>query len=56
MFIARKIKITINCDDEELRKQQYKFIRDSQYAQYQGLNRCMGYLMSGYYANYMDIK
>ena len=56
MFIARKIKITINCDDEELRKQQYKFIRDSQYAQYQGLNRCMGYLMSGYYANSMDIK
>ena len=56
MFIARKIKITINRDDEELRKQQYKFIRDSQYAQYQGLNRCMGYLISGYYANAMDIK
>ena len=56
MITVRKIKLTINCDDEELRKEQYKFIRDSQHAQYQGLNRCMGYLMSGYYANAMDIK
>ena len=56
MITVRKIKLTIICDDEELRKQQYQFIRDSQYAQYQGLNRCMGYLMSGYYANAMDIK
>ena len=56
MITVRKIKLTIVCDDEELRKEQYQFIRDSQHAQYRGLNRCMGYLMSGYYANAMDIK
>lgn len=56
MIIVRKIKLTINTENEELKKEQYKFIRDSQYGQYQGLNRCMAYLMTGYYANCMDIK
>lgn len=56
MLTVRKIKLMIVNDDEEKRNEQYKFIRDSQYAQYLGLNRCMGYLMSGYYANCMDIK
>ncbi|AQS18270.1 transposase [Clostridium beijerinckii] len=51
-----KIKLIINNDIYEIRKNQYKFIRDSQYAQYQGLNRCMGYLVMGYYANNMDFK
>ncbi|WP_297425579.1 hypothetical protein [Clostridium sp.] len=51
-----KIKIVVNNDIYEIRKNQYKFIRDSQYTQYQGLNRCMGYLMMGYYANNMDLK
>lgn len=56
IITVRKIKLIINSEDDDLRKQQYKFIRDSQYAQYKGLNKCMGYLMSGYYANDMDIK
>lgn len=56
MITVRKLQLTIINDDEQKRKDQYKFIRDSQYSQYKGLNRCMGYLMSGYYANGMDIK
>lgn len=56
MNIIRKFQLIIVEEDEKKRKEKYKFIRDSQYAQYQGLNRCMGYLMSGYYANNMDIK
>ncbi|WP_346889194.1 transposase [Clostridium sp. UBA1056] len=56
MNTVRKIKLIINTDDDTLRKEQYKFIRDSQYSQYQGLNRCMSYLMTGYYSNNMDIK
>lgn len=56
MNTVRKIKLTIVNENEEVRKQQYKFIRDSQYAQYLGLNRCMGYIMAGYYASGMDIK
>lgn len=51
-----KIKMVVNNDIYEIRKNQYKFIRDSQYAQYQGLNRCMGYLVMGYYTNNMDFK
>lgn len=56
MITVRKIKLTIVNEDEEERKEQYKFIRDSQYAQYRGLNRCMGYLLSGYYKCNMDIS
>lgn len=56
MNITRQIKITIINENEDIRKEQYKFIRDSIYAQYRGLNMCMGYLLSGYYANNMDIK
>lgn len=56
MNLVKKIKIVINNPDNEIRKSQYRFIRDSQYAQYQGLNRCMGYLMMGYYTNNMDLK
>ena len=56
MITVRKFKITIVNEDEELRKQQYKFIRDSQYAQYQALNLGMGYIMTGYLANNRDIK
>ena len=56
MITVRKLKITIVNEYEELRKQQYKFIRDSQYAQYQALNLGMGYIMTGYLANNRDIK
>ncbi|MBS6006868.1 MAG: transposase [Clostridium baratii] len=72
MNIVKKIKLRIIDNDKELCKKQYlgfteeqkkelidkqyKFIRDSQYQQYLGFNRAMGFLMSGYYANNMDIK
>lgn len=56
MITVRKLQLTIINDNEKERKEQFRFIRNSQYAQYQGLNRCMGYLMSGYYSNCMDIK
>lgn len=56
MNIVKKIRIVINNPDNEIRKKQYRFIRESQYAQYQGLNRCMGYLISGYYLYNMDLN
>lgn len=56
MNIVRKVKLIIDNNNEELRKEQYNFIRDSQYAQYRGLNLAMGYLLSGYYANDMNVK
>ena len=55
MITVRKIKLTIIGTDEE-RKQGYKFIRDSQYAQYQGLNLAMGILSSAYLESNRDIK
>lgn len=56
MITVRKLKLTIVNEDEEQRKEQYKFIRDSQYAQYQALNLGMGFIMTGYLANNRDIK
>lgn len=72
MNIVKKIKLRIIDNDKELSKKnflgfteeqkkdlinkQYKFIRDSQYAQYLGFNRAKGFLMAGYYANNMDVK
>lgn len=56
MNIIRKIKVIIDNEDETLRKAQYKFIRDSQYAQYKGLNYAMSYLISGYYFYGMDLN
>lgn len=53
---VRKVRLIVNNEEPEEINRTYKFIRDSMYAQYQGLNRCMGYLLSGYYANGMDIK
>lgn len=53
---VRKLKLVIVQEDEKLRKEQYKFIRDSQYSQYRGLNRAMGYLMTAYYNNDMNIS
>lgn len=55
MITVRKLKLVILGDDEE-RKNGYKFIRDSQYAQYQGLNLLMGELTSEYYKCNRDIK
>ena len=56
MITVRKVKLIVNSEDSEEINRTYKIIRDSMYAQYQGLNRCMAYLLSGYYANGMDIK
>lgn len=55
MITVRKLKLTIIGSDEE-RKEKYKFIRDSQYAQYQGLNLAMGVLSSAYLGCNRDIK
>ena len=55
MITVRKLKLTIIGTDEE-RKQGYKFIRDSQYAQYQGLNLAMSILSSAYLESNRDIK
>lgn len=56
MIATRKLKLTILNENEEQRNKQYKFIRDSRYAQYQGLNICMGYLMSEYFRCNRNIK
>ena len=55
MITVRKIKLTILGTDEE-RAEGYKFIRDSQYAQYQGLNLAMGLLSSAYLESNRDVK
>ena len=56
MITVRKLKLVIINEDKELLKEQYRFIRDSQYAQYRALNLGMGYLMTGYLASNKDIK
>lgn len=55
MITVRKIKLTILGTDEE-RAEGYKFIRNSQYAQYQGLNLAMGLLSSAYLESNRDVK
>ena len=55
MITVRKLKLTVVGTDEE-RKQGYKFIRDSQYAQYQGLNLAISILSSAYLESNRDIK
>lgn len=55
MITVRKLKLTIIGTDEE-RAEGYKFIRDSQYAQYQGLNLAMSILSSAYLESNRDIK
>lgn len=56
MITVRKLKLTILNEDEDVRKEQYRFIRDSQYAQYQGLNLAMTYITSAYLLSNRDIK
>ena len=55
MITVRKLKLTILGSDEE-RAKGYKFIRNSQYAQYQGLNLAMGLLTSAYLESNRDVK
>ena len=45
-LLTRKLKLVIVSDNEELIKQQYKFIRDSQYTQYRALNIAYSTLLS----------
>lgn len=56
MINVRKLKLVIRETDKELRSQKYKFIRDSQYAQYRALNVAMGYISSAYLKANKDIK
>lgn len=55
MITVRKIKL-IPYGDKEERDRVYKFIRDSQYMQYKGLNTVMSYLTTAYYNNGSDLK
>lgn len=55
MITVRKLKLTILGTEEE-RKNGYKFIRDSQYAQYQGLNLAMSILSSAYLESNRNVK
>lgn len=54
MITVRKLKLTIINEDEEKRKEQYKFIRDAQYTQYKGLNKAMNLLAIGFYDNGLE--
>lgn len=56
MITVRKLKLTIIEENEEIKKEKYKFIRESQYAQYQALNLGMGVLTNAYLINNRDIK
>ncbi|MGL5718043.1 MAG: RNA-guided endonuclease InsQ/TnpB family protein [Paraclostridium sp.] len=56
MKTVKKLKITIVNDNEEQRKEQYKFIRDSQYAQYLALNTGISILSNGFFAGDRDLK
>lgn len=55
MITVRKLKLTILNEDEDIRKEQYRFIRASQYAQYQGLNLAMTFITSAYLLSNRDI-
>lgn len=55
MITVRQLQLTIVNEDDKLRKEQYKFIKDSQYAQYLALNKAMGYYGSEY-MRYRDLK
>ena len=54
--LVKKMRLVILGETKEEINEKYKFIRDSQYAQYQGLNTAMGILASAYLASGRDIK
>ena len=56
IITAKKLKLTIIAQDKQERDEKYKFIRDSQYARYLGLNTAMGILASAYLLSGRDIK
>ncbi|MGL5243963.1 MAG: RNA-guided endonuclease TnpB family protein, partial [Sarcina sp.] len=47
--LIQKVKIIVDTEDENLRKEQYKFLHDAQYSQYQALNKAMGYISSNFF-------
>lgn len=54
--LVKKMRLVIVGDNKEELNDKYKFIRDSQYAQYQGLNTAMGILGSAYLLSGRDVK
>lgn len=56
MITVRKLKLTIIEENDEIKKEKYKFIRDSIYAQYQGLNLAMSKLSNAFFLSGRDLK
>ena len=54
--MVKKVKLVPIGETKEERNEVYKFIRDSQYAQYQGLNKAMSVLTNAYLVSGGDIK
>ncbi len=47
---VRSLQLVVVEEDKNKKNESYQMIRDSIYAQYRGLNKCMGFLASEYYA------
>lgn len=54
--MVKKVKLVPIGETKEERNEVYKFIRDSQYAQYQGLNKAMSVLTNAYLVSGGDVK
>ncbi len=54
--MVKKVKLVPIGQTKEERNEVYKFIRDSQYAQYQGLNKAMSVLTNAYLVSGGDVK
>lgn len=56
MITVRKLKLIITNEDKKIINEKYTFIRNAQYAQYQGLNLAMSILTNAYLSSNRDIK
>lgn len=56
MITVRKLKLIITNEDKKNINEKYTFIRNAQYAQYQGLNLAMSILTNAYLSSNRDIK
>lgn len=56
MITVRKLKLIIINEDKKIINEKYNFIRNAQYAQYQGLNLAMSILTNAYLLSNRDIK
>lgn len=54
--MVKKVRLVPIGETKEERNEVYKFIRDSQYAQYQGLNKAMSVLTNAYLVSGGDVK